>query len=813
MKIYQWVYTYSCWNRKKDLEQSIKGFSTFSYSEGLSFQEIDELEQRCSYAPPFGLSPQPTTEEIERLFPVAFYSFTLSSGRKAIVRSNYVGKGFYDGRWGSFISHGLILDSGDWPCYPMELFDAKVFWRDLSDEIKNRARGMDPAKSDYVEPDYLPVLTENDVCPSSHYSPAAVSKFFEDHDRKRKLAFIIDKLVTTDSGQRPIILGAPWNEMPLYFAAVTMFFPLRIANGMTFATYLENPKVGNNNNLYWLVGAEERKANLNIDSIDTNAPLSFYECLLENRGAFQQFLDDLGDVKIECIARAGKLFELLRKKESVPGEEDFLSSLKFALEIKRTDIVLKMLEQVSKNDDVLELSFAGIKHIISDIPDSDQLRNGKNEFIIRRLRHAELEMIRDVISEIDKNKQISFYRKCIDVIGSGNTITPGELLLLLVSIDRVGKDESQTLLLASVQCVCDSTEWVKLLTIIQSAAISMYPAALHLCKSAEVAQESVSNLVQDKDCYFSVVNNAIDRGYEKEALEMLVTGCAGRANDSFFVECISNVFLKQERFASENAIRILNKTSFSHVSENKLDLYFELKDLFDESGTGKYLEIISSRLPIPDKVSSDYGKKLKQIIDAEREITETIDIRRTEFLYWGTRIENNDYHALEDIGQYQEMIPILSKADKEKVAEWLLPSMYKLGTSPEKQRDGLLFLSELIAPVLVARRYLKLAEKSAKKSKAGILEPNVLALFVCTIKLIPRGELLSELLSEFAYIIFPKYDISAFDALQKQIRDLNALSESEQETWSELRELVLKNNKTGPVKRVLIKITRLFKRR
>lgn len=812
MKIYQWVYTYSCWNRKKDLEQSIKGFSTFSYSEGLSFQEIDELEQRCSYAPPFGLSPQPTTEEIERLFPVAFYSFSLSSGRKAIVRSNYVGKGFYDGRWGSFISHGLILDSGDWPCYPMELFDAKVFWRDLSDEIKKRARGMDPAKSDYVEPDYLPVLTDNDVCPSSHYSPTAVSNFFEDHDRKRKLAFIIDKLVTTDSGQKPIILGAPWNEMPFYFAAVTMFFPLRIANGMTFATYLENPRAGNNN-LYWLVGAEERKTNLNIDSIDMNAPLSFYECLLGNREAFHQFLDELGDVKIECIARAGRLFELLQKKDSVPSEEEFLSSLRFALEIKKTDIVLRMLEQINKADDAMELSFAGIKYIISEIPDSDQLRNRKNEFIIKHLRHAELEMIGDVISEIDKDKQSSFYRKCIDVFCASNTITPGELFLLLVSINRAGNNESPPLLLSSVQCDGDRTQWGKLLTMIQSTAILMYPTALHLCQSAEASRESISNLVKDRNCFFTVVNATIDKGYEKDALEMLSIGCERKTDDSFFVECISKVFLSHKSFAKQNTIKVFNKTSFSYVSEKKLDVYFELLEFFDEPMKGSYLEMISSRLPIPDNASLEYEKNLKSIMDAERELTETIDIKRTEFLFWGMRIANSDNRALEDIDDYQEMASTLNKADKEKVADWLLPSLYKLGTSPEKQRDGMVFLSALIAPVLVARRYLKLAEKSAKKSKAGILEPNVLALFVCTIKLIPQGDLLSELLSEFAYVIFSKYDISAFDALQKQIRELDSLSENEQETWTKLRELVLKNNKSGPIKRVLTKITRLFKRR
>ena len=70
--IYQWVYSYSCWNRqKKPDEVRSRGFGTFSWTEGLSLDEIEELERRCGgYEFPNGanIPSRPTLDEVERLF-------------------------------------------------------------------------------------------------------------------------------------------------------------------------------------------------------------------------------------------------------------------------------------------------------------------------------------------------------------------------------------------------------------------------------------------------------------------------------------------------------------------------------------------------------------------------------------------------------------------------------------------------------------------------------------------------------------------------------------------------------------------------
>ncbi|MBQ7176345.1 MAG: hypothetical protein IJS08_02930, partial [Victivallales bacterium] len=66
--IYQWVYSYSCWNRqKRPGDRPTRGFGTYSWTEGLSVEEIDELERRCSgynYPIDTTIPERPTQEEI-----------------------------------------------------------------------------------------------------------------------------------------------------------------------------------------------------------------------------------------------------------------------------------------------------------------------------------------------------------------------------------------------------------------------------------------------------------------------------------------------------------------------------------------------------------------------------------------------------------------------------------------------------------------------------------------------------------------------------------------------------------------------------
>lgn len=81
MEILQAYYT-SC-----KYGQSGSGFQFYSYSEGLSSDELDEIASFVDYVAPTNLPTNPSPEEIERDFPVAFSYFRLASGRVGVVQS------------------------------------------------------------------------------------------------------------------------------------------------------------------------------------------------------------------------------------------------------------------------------------------------------------------------------------------------------------------------------------------------------------------------------------------------------------------------------------------------------------------------------------------------------------------------------------------------------------------------------------------------------------------------------------------------------------------------------------------------------
>ena len=820
MVIDQWVYTYSCWNRKKDGERSIKGFNTFSYSKGVTAGEIAELERRCSYNPPFGLPSQPGPEEIAALFPIAFHSFTLASGRKAIVRSNYIGKAFYDGRWGNFISHGLILDSGDWPNYSMEYFDADVFWRDLPDGVKAKALTMDPSKPDFVEPELLPALTEKEIRPTSNFSPENVRRYFEQGGRKGNLAFLIDKLVAMPPGQRPLVFSSRWEEIPWYFAAVTMAFPKHIANEISFVTYLDVPKplTTASDNWYWLVGAEQRKAHVSINGTDFPETSSshFPDAIFHNRDAFHEFLSGLGNIQMENIAQAATLFLMLQKGYS-PAESELLSLVNFLSGIGKKEnfaVLLRCLCQIHSD---CRLSLSGIKSLFANIPDDDSISPLLDEFIVAQLRYAELPLIKDVFAEIDIQKRESFYTKCLDCIDAAHIATLGELLIFLIAaaMERCADDIT---LMSSIELssrsVNDSNAWNVLLSIIRHSAMRAFPVALHLCPEPKTVQKNCTELFKDINAFISTVNSAIDLGYEELAIEMLVLGNAlNNHDDSFFVKCIPAVFMKHKGFTENCLLRIFDKVQFKHISGESIGKYMCLCEQLDDSICGGYLEKLSSLLPIPEKLNSSYEADLKKLIHARENKIKPLHPGRAEFIQWGIKIERNSPAAFEEMERMTEVASSFAESDKCAVADWLLQYLFKYGTTPECHHKNLLFLTSLLAPEIVAKRYTKLAGKASSKNKVGMLDSGVLAFVVCSIKLIPPGQLLTELLTELSFTVFARYEPSAFDALRKQIHELNVLSANEQAAWTQLREQIRSNSKAGFIKRTFTKMIRLFKRR
>ena len=176
MKIYQWIYTCFNWNITKRT-----GFDVFSYSEGLSEQDLSELSDRHIAFP--------IMQESMKKVPL-FYTFSLSSGKSVMIQSSYIGLCF-DGRDGNFISHALISDSGEWPDYCACYYDSPTFWKELPDAIKEKGRDQDPYSDEFTPPDHLPVLSENELVTNPGFTFEKTVDRLHDRDFFEKCAACI----------------------------------------------------------------------------------------------------------------------------------------------------------------------------------------------------------------------------------------------------------------------------------------------------------------------------------------------------------------------------------------------------------------------------------------------------------------------------------------------------------------------------------------------------------------------------------------------------------------------------------------------
>lgn len=87
-------------------------FSVWSKSADVTKAECDEIVKLMSYRKPNNVPYEPTEEELRTLFPKKYCYYILSSGRKCVAITTYVGKVYsdMDARNGNFIIHAFIFD-------------------------------------------------------------------------------------------------------------------------------------------------------------------------------------------------------------------------------------------------------------------------------------------------------------------------------------------------------------------------------------------------------------------------------------------------------------------------------------------------------------------------------------------------------------------------------------------------------------------------------------------------------------------------------------------------------------------------------
>ncbi|GHT21152.1 hypothetical protein FACS189419_01580 [Planctomycetales bacterium] len=223
--VFQWKFTSCGYNI-----DGYPGFSTFSMSEGLTSEDKDDLVKFAGgYSTPEGLPLQPVTEEELDLFPVAFASFKLRSGKRAVTRTRYVGKDYRGARFGNLFSHGLILpENADWNFHPIQLWDASrnsTLWTDgLTEEEQHLGRTPEP----------LPLvdISEEQLRRFDYDFPALLDHAERFDWFKSLLAAVQDR-----DSNKSVLLRDEQENIVQWLAAVQYAFPVHLAQDITFQTY------------------------------------------------------------------------------------------------------------------------------------------------------------------------------------------------------------------------------------------------------------------------------------------------------------------------------------------------------------------------------------------------------------------------------------------------------------------------------------------------------------------------------------------------------------------------------------------------
>lgn len=229
MKVYQMIYT-SVQHSLADPELGLvnqPGQRVYSCSQGLSREEIAELIRFSSYRLPknnvIDYPDEFGNPAVAELFPKAFRTFRLDSGKMAAIQSVYLGNDI-NGEPGNFFAHALVFDEYGDGFFPEQYYGSELFRTYLTRE-------------EYENPlvRYMPTL--QDPIRSKELS-AQMSDFIESH--KKELTYLINHAVTmlTSENLKNICICTESAELTeKYLVALKWLLPRDVSVNTGVSTY------------------------------------------------------------------------------------------------------------------------------------------------------------------------------------------------------------------------------------------------------------------------------------------------------------------------------------------------------------------------------------------------------------------------------------------------------------------------------------------------------------------------------------------------------------------------------------------------
>ncbi|TXC90920.1 hypothetical protein FS935_08410 [Metabacillus litoralis] len=209
----------------------VSGFQTYSASEGLVEQDIEEIEKYSKYNRPDNMPAQPENESMAN-YPKAFTFLKLPSGRFGLAFTQYTGKD-YSGRFGNSFSHTIVSDEDYFPFYPFQLYQSSIYRNRLTEEEENISSRPEP----------LPTLEK--VTIASDLSFDNIHAFLKEENRIVVLKKMINIILNYEEHGKRILIVDEKEHVPMWLAAIQMAFPVRLAHHLTFTSYTYDPLQSN----------------------------------------------------------------------------------------------------------------------------------------------------------------------------------------------------------------------------------------------------------------------------------------------------------------------------------------------------------------------------------------------------------------------------------------------------------------------------------------------------------------------------------------------------------------------------------------
>lgn len=282
------------------------GWNTFSYSEGLSVAEVEELEQKCQLQA--GLKPED--------FPV-FCAFNLSTGRRVICQSAFIGKSFYDGRPGATFTHAFIIEKEEqWPLPPISYMGSPSFMSALSKETQQKALYYREHRREMVPPPYLPVLLSDSLVPNEEQSETSIQVRLQEPAFAEQVSRLIACRESLRAEQLPLRFRAAAGEYAPLLAALSYLAPEFVGNG-SFSSLCCTDSGAALYSFFSIVGTKDSHYHIDV----TAEPLGgvalhpLVECAKENLAAWYSFTSRFSQAAIAGETKRF-LFDLAHRRKT-----------------------------------------------------------------------------------------------------------------------------------------------------------------------------------------------------------------------------------------------------------------------------------------------------------------------------------------------------------------------------------------------------------------------------------------------------------------------------------------------------------------